>query len=160
MTTAASANDGIAASTNSVAAAESNDRVNTRSRSMNFVTWLDPAIPIAMPMPNATTTTPHPSAFAWTSCSRRSVRAPSTAPTAANAITMPAVIADAIESSRRNRSPSSMSRQIRERSNRSRPRDFGALSGTPLTMNAEKANVPPSSNSARVSGRPKTDPRR
>ena len=32
---------------------------------MNFVTWFEPAIPIAMPTPNATTTTPQPAAFAW-----------------------------------------------------------------------------------------------
>ena len=64
MTTAASENVGIAASRKSAAAAESNDRVNTSSRSMNFVTWFEPAIPIAMPTPNATTTTPHPAAFA------------------------------------------------------------------------------------------------
>ena len=84
---------------------------------MNFVTWFEPAIPIAMPMPNATTTTPHPAAFARSVVFTKIGPSASTAPTAANAITMPAVIADAIESSRRNRSPSTMSRQIRERSN-------------------------------------------
>ncbi len=111
-----------------MAAAESSDRVNTRSRSMNFVTWFEPAIPIAMPMPNATTTTPHPAAFACSVEFTKIGPSASTAPTAANAITMPAVIADAIESSRRNRTPVERcrARSARDRT-APRPRDFGAF---------------------------------
>ena len=153
MTTAANENVGIAASRKSAPAAESNDRVNTSSRSMNFVTWFEPAIPIAMPTPNATTTTPHPAAFAWSVVFTKIGPSASTAPTAANAITIPAVIADAIESSRRKRSPSMTSRQMRERSNRSRPRPAGAFRGTPLTITAENANVHASNKSASVCGR-------
>ena len=66
---------------------------------------------------------------------------------------MPAVMAEAIESSRRKRRPSRTSRQIRERSKRSSPRAAGAFNGTPLTMSAENANVQPSNSSANVSGR-------
>ena len=106
-----------------------------------------------MPMPNATTTTPHPAAFACNVVFTKIGPSASTAPTAANAITIPAVIADAIESSRRKRSPSTTSRQMRERSKCSSPREAEAFSGTPLTIRAENANVHASNSSASVSGR-------
>ena len=75
-----------------------------------------------------------------------------TAPTEAKAITIPAVIADAIESSRRNRSPSTMSRHMRERSNLPRVRPTGSGIAMPLTITAEKANVPASRSSGSVVG--------
>ena len=121
---------------------------------MNFVTWFEPAIPIAIPMPNATTTTPHPAALAWSVVVTKIGPSASTAPTAANAITMPAVIADAIESSHRNRTPSTTSRQILRQVEALRTRATSApCNGTPLTITAENANVPASSSSASVSGR-------
>ena len=75
----------------------------------------------------------------------------STAPTAAKAITMPAVMADAMESSRRKRTPSAMSRHTRESLKRPSVRPDGGGMGMPLTMTAEKANVPASRSSGSVS---------
>ena len=62
VTTAARGRFGIAASTNSVHAANSIDPEKIRSRSKCFASTLSEASPIAIPMPNAVTRMPHPAA--------------------------------------------------------------------------------------------------
>ena len=59
-TTAASAKVGIAASTNSVAAAATSDSGKTRPRSISRATWFALAIPSPIPTPNDVTMNPQP----------------------------------------------------------------------------------------------------
>ena len=69
---------------------DSNDDTNTSSRSTNFATWFEPAMPIAIPTPNATTTiAPARRSSAPSVVVTKIGPSASTAPTAANAITMP-----------------------------------------------------------------------
>ncbi len=104
-------------------------------------------MPRPIPTPNDVTMNPQP-ALSAPSDARTNVGAiASTAPTAEKATTIPAVIADAIESSRRKRSPSTMSRQIREKSSRPLILDGDGRIGTRLIIAAENRNVPASRNS-------------
>ena len=134
----------MAASTNSVAAAASNAHTNAMSRSTNLFTWLAVAMPRNMPTPNAVTTTPQAAWFLSRPATKIGPSA-STAPTAANATTMPPVMAEAIESSRRNRTPSTMSCHTLLRSNRPVRPCTGAGNAMRLTMNAENPKVHASS---------------
>ena len=110
-------------------------------------------MPIAIPTPNATTTIPHPAVPPSESVLLTKIGPIArTAPTAANAMQMPPVMAEAIESSRRNRTPSPTSRHTRDRSYLPIERLGGVRIGTPLTISAENANVAASSRSANVSG--------
>ena len=92
------------------------DHTAMRSRSIRRATCPAAASPRARPTPKAVTTSPQPELFPpsvyWTKIGMIA----STAPIPANAITSPPVIAEAIESSRRNRIPSRVSRNTRLRS--------------------------------------------
>ena len=142
----------MAASTNNVAAAASNAHTNATSRSTNLFTWLAVAMPRNMPTPKAVTTTPQAAWFLSRPATKIGPSA-STAPTAANATTMPPVMAEAIESSRRKRTPSTMSCHTLLRSNRPVSPCTGAGNAMRLTMNAENPKVHASSSRASVSGR-------
>ena len=102
-----------------------------------------------IPMPNDVTRIPQPGSPAPSVVLANTVPRASTAPTALKAATMPSVIEDASEFSRRNRTPSRMSLPTRERS--SLANDVGAGRGIwiRLTSSAESPNVNASSHSAR-----------
>jgi len=93
--------------------AANSDQTAIRSRSISRATCPAAASPNARPTPNAVTTRPQPDwrprSVNWTNTGMIA----STAPIPANAITRPPVMAEAIESSRRNLIPSRVSRNTR-----------------------------------------------
>jgi hypothetical protein len=143
---------GIAAITARVPAAASRDQTNTRSRSSTFAAGFAAAIPSAMPTPNAVTTSPQPGLPPWTVSATNTGPVARTAPTAPNAIAIPPVIAAAIVSSARNRTPSRVSRQTRERSMCGRALPRVLRIAIPATIAAENRNVPASKTRASDSG--------
>ncbi len=140
----------MAANRNSAPEAAMSDHTKMTSRSTNLTTWFCPTMPMPIPIPNATTRTPHPASPPLIVVATKMGPIARTAPTAAKAITMPPVMADDTESSRRNRKPSRMSRHTRERSKRPIDPLPDMRMEMRLTMNAEKPNVAASSNSASV----------
>jgi hypothetical protein len=128
------------------------DHTNTYSRRTNSTILFEEAIPIPIPMPNDVTRIPQPGSPASSVLLANTVPRASTAPTALKAATMPRVIEDASEFSRRNRTPSRMSLPTRERS--SLANDVGAGRGIwiRLMSSAEIPNENASSQSARNAG--------
>ena len=141
----------IAASTSSVAAAAMIDHTNTYSRSTNSTTLLEVAMPMPMPIPNEVTRIPHPESPA-PNVRANTVPSASTAPTAVKADTIPSVIDDASEFSRRKRMPSAMSLPTRDRSRRANVVGVGRGMAIRLTSSADRPNVNASSHSARKAG--------
>ena len=112
----------------------------------------DEIIPIPIPNPNDVTRMPQPGSPAPSVVVAKTGPSARTAPTALNADTIPSVIAEASESSRRNRTPSAMSFPTRDRSNRENDSGAGAGIRIRLTSRAEAAKVAASSQSARNAG--------
>ncbi len=110
---------GMVARTKSAAAAAISDQTNTISRSITLAACPAVAIPRPIPTPNAVTTSPQPEGPAprvvWT----KTGPIASTAPTAPKATTMPPVMADASEFSRRKLMPSFVSCHTRDSVSRS-----------------------------------------
>jgi hypothetical protein len=111
-------------------------------------------MPNPIPTPNEVTMNPQPASSAWRVSTTKIGASARTAPTAENATTIPAVIAEAIESSRRKRIPSSTSRQIREKSSRPVSLAGEGGMGTRLIIAAENRNVVASRNSGTAWRRP------
>jgi len=128
------------------------DQTNTTSRSTISDALFDVAMPMIMPRPNDVTSVPHPGSPAPRAVVANTGPSARTAPTALNAATIPSVIADASESSRRNRTPSAMSLPTRERSSRWNVVGAGLGIRIRLTSIADTANVAASSHSARNAG--------
>ena len=99
-----------------VARTNINDQTKRSSRSSAFAAWPAVAMPSPIPTPKAETTSPHPDGPASSVSLTNTGPIARTAPTAANAPTIPPVIADASEFSRRKLMPSSVSCHTRETS--------------------------------------------
>ena len=143
---------GIVARTNREAAAAISDQTNTISRSTTLAACPAVAIPSPIPTPNAVTTSPHPDGPASSVDVTNTGPIASTAPTAPKATTMPPVIADAIEFSRRKLIPSFVSRQTRDSVRRWVVWLGCGRIAIPATMLAENRNVPASNRRASDSG--------
>src|SRR3990172_32990 len=128
------------------------DHTNTTSRSTSSAALFEVAMPIIMPRPNDVTRIPQPGSPAPSAVVANNGPSASTAPTALNADTIPSVIAEASESSRRNRTPSAMSRPTRDSSSPWNVVGAGFGMGILLTSTAESRNVPASSHSATNAG--------
>ncbi len=134
---------GVAATTASTIAAPSMVSGNISSRSKNLLTCGTRAIPIPMPIPSAVTRNPHPGAPACTVCFANSGPTAITAPTPANATTMPTVMARASRWPRRNLMPSRMSLPAFDHLKGCAVWGRMARIGSRLTMYALNTNVGP-----------------
>ncbi len=145
---------GIPASTNRPPAAAIIDPEKRISRSNDRPSAFTEPMPPAMPIPKQVTRSGHPAAPPWRVVWANTGPSERTAPTAQKATTMPVVIVATSGVSRRNRTPSTMSRKTRRMSSLpggSRRCAAGRIA-IRLIMNAEKPNVPASSHRARDSG--------